>query len=201
MKLQSCIAVALYAGICHAGAAVLFETDFSQLPQGWIHDDDWVLGSAGASLCVSVQDSTLWSELSTEGEPPARYFVPDGTDSVVVEVDHWIFLSAGNVLSRASSTGMIQLWTSESGWGDYIFYHSVSDTLYAQEQISSSTLLDIPQGTELGFRFRGELVSENQGNYAEIIWQVAGMTVTAYGEEMGLTPDTWGSIKTMLDHP
>jgi len=172
------------------------QTDFNQLPQGWVSDEDWVFGSFGAALCVSVQENTWSGEFSTEGEPPARYFVPDGTDSVVVSIDHWVFLSAGAVLSDASSAAMIQLWTCQSGWGDYIFYHSVSDSLYSEEMISTYVFDNIPPDTFIGFRFRGELVSDNQAEYAEIIWQVNGMTVTAYGEVLALGRSTWGNIKT-----
>jgi hypothetical protein len=181
--------------LCLGESAVLFETDFSELPAGWVSDDNWGFGSFGAALCVSVQDTTWAGEFSTEGVPPVRYFVPDGTDSVVIEVDHWVFLSSGNVLSDASSTAMIELWTSQSGWGDYVFYQSVTDTLFVQEMVSTFVLDSIPPDTFLGFLFRGELVSESQSDYAEIIWQVNGMTVTAYGNLLELNRSTWGSIK------
>jgi hypothetical protein len=64
-----------------------------------------------------------------------------------------------------------------------------------QEQVSTFVLSDVPPDTFLGFRFRGELVSEYQSEYAEIIWQVEGMTVTAYGDMLPLDRSTWGSIK------
>lgn len=184
-----------FAGISFSDTSVLLQTDFSQIPQGWVNDEDWVFGSFGAALCVSIQEAAWSGEFSTEGEPPVRYFVPDGTDSVVVVVDHWVLLSAGPVKSDASSTAAIQLWTTQSGWGDYIFHHSVSDTLFVGEMISSCVLTDLPQDTFLGFRFKGELVSESQSDYAEVIWQVNGMTVTAYGGNLPLSRSTWAGIK------
>jgi len=179
-------------------AVVLLQTDFNQLPAGWVADEDWGFGSFGAALCVSIQDTTWSGEFSTEGEPPVRYFVPEGTDSVVVDVNHWVLLSAGEVKSEASSSAMIQLWTSQSGWGDYIYFNSVSDTLFAEEMISSYVLDSIPPNTFLGFRFRGELLSESMESYAEVIWQVNELTVTAYGIMVGLNSGTWASIKAIF---
>ena len=192
------LAFTLFAGLCFSESLVLLQTDFNQLPQGWVSDEDWVFGSFGAALCVSVQDAAWSGEFSSEGEPPVRYLIPDGADSVVIDVDHWLLLSSGNVLSDASSTAMIQLWTSQTGWNNYIFYHSVSDTFYSEEMVSTLLLDSIPPDTFIGFRFRGELVSESQDDYAEIIWQVNEMTVTAYGNSLGLSRTTWGSIKASL---
>ena len=192
------LSIAVFVSYSPAQPSVLLQTDFNQLPQGWVNDEEWVFGSFGAALCVSIQENTWSGEFGTEGEPPVVYFVPDGTDSVVISVDHWILLSAGNVLSTASSAGMIQLWTTHSGWGDNIFYHSVSDSLYSQETISTFVLNSVLPGTYLGFRFRGELVSDSQSNYAEIVWQISQMTVTAYGEALNLTRNTWGGIKASL---
>lgn len=192
------VPLAVAALLCHAGSVTLLETDFSQLPQGWVNDDDWVFGSFGAALCVSIQDTTWCGEFSTEGEPPVRYQVPDGTDSVVVAIDHWVFLSSGGVLTNASSTATIDIWTTQSGWGDHIYHESVSDSLFTETVLSVYVLEDPPPGTLLGFRFMGQLVSESLDDYAEIIWQVNGMTVTAHGALLGLDQSTWGSIKAGL---
>jgi len=189
------LAVFLFAGLSYSDSAVLLQTDFNQLPQGWVSDEDWAFGSFGAALCVSLQETTWSGEFSTEGDPLVRFPVPHGTDSVIVAVDHWVLLSASPVKSGASSSAAIQLWTTQSGWGDYIFSHSVSDSLYAEEMISTYVLTGIPQDTFLGFRFRGDLTSDSQSNYAEIIWQVNGMTVTAYGDVLPLSRSTWASIK------
>lgn len=185
----------LFAALGYSEAEVLLQTDFNQLPSGWVNDEDWVFGSFGAALCVSIQDTTWSGEFSTEGEPPVRYFVPEGTDSVVVDINHWVLLSAGEVKSEASSSAMIQLWTSQSGWGDYIYYNTISDSFFTQEMTSSYVLDNVLPDTFLGFRFTGELVSGSQDNYAEVIWQVNEMTVTAYGVMTALDSGTWGSIK------
>lgn len=185
----------LFAAFGFSEAVVLLQTDFDQLPPGWSSDEDWVFGSFGAALCVSIQDTTWSGEFSTEGEPPVRYLVPEGTDSVVVDINHWVLLSAGEVKSDASSSAMIQLWTSQSGWGDYIYYNTVSDSFFTQEMVSSYVLDSIPPDTFLGFRFRGDLISGSLDSYAEVIWQVNEMTVTAYGTSLGLDPSTWASIK------
>jgi hypothetical protein len=186
------------SGASFSGSAVLFQTDFAQIPQGWVSGEEWVFGSFGASLCVSIQE-TIWSgELSTEGEPPARYQVPEGSDSVVIVVDHWLLLSSGPTRSDASSAALIQLWTDQSGWSDYIYFQTVSDTLFSAQLISTLVLENPAPNTLVGFRFRGELVSEAPNEYAEIIWQVQGMSVTAYGETLGLESDTWGAVKSLF---
>ncbi len=64
--------------------------------------------------------------------------------------------------------------------------------------VSTYLLDNVPPDTFIGFRFRGELISDSQDDYAEIIWQVNEMTVTSYGELLELTRSTWGSIKTSL---
>ena len=195
----SAIALALCVTCCLAESEVLFETDFNQLPDGWTNDDGCVFGSFGAALCVSVVDSTLSAEFTSEGEPPVYYVVPDGADSVVIEIDHWVLLSADPVLDgKASSTALIQLWTSQFGWGEYIFYETLSTGFYTEELISVYTLSEIEPDTWLGFLFRAELVSENQGEYAEVIWQINGMTVTVYGDELSIDTGTWASIKNTL---
>lgn len=185
----------LMTALGYGASSVIFETDFEQLPQGWISDQEWVFGSFGASLCVSVQDTAWTGEFSSQGEPPVTYPVPELADSVVIQVDQWVFLSSGSVGMDASSTALIQLWTSQSGWGDYIYLESAVDTLFTQTVLSTHVLEDIPSGTSLGFRFTGELYSASQVDYAEIIWQVNGMTVTAYGDFTGLGSISWAAIK------
>ena len=83
-----------------AGAeeANLFETSFQGLPEGWFNSN-WGFegGDARIDEFVNYWSGDFLADMYTDGEPPALYFVPDGTDSVVIHIEHDIYMGGEDI--------------------------------------------------------------------------------------------------------
>lgn len=186
---KSTIYLFVIGAMVFADTAILFETDFSSLPDGW-QNDVWVFNHPGAYIGNGVQNSSWDAEFSSFGPTPVLYFVPDGTDSVVIHLEHELIME-GSYYSAG-----IQLWTSLTGWTDHIYYEAGAGWFEDAEPIQF-VIEDPASDTWLGFRFRGEL-SAGYMMYAGMTWNIFSMSVTANGETLGLAGSTWASIKNCL---
>ena len=175
--------------IAFADTAILFQTDFSSIPTGWINDE-WSFNHPGAYIGNGVQFSSWDAEFSSFGPTPVLYFVPDGTDSVVIQLEHEL------IMEGSFHSAGIQLWTNLSGWTNYIYY-SAGEGWFEDEEPIHFVIDDPDSGTWLGFKFRGEL-SAGYMMYAGMTWNIFSMSVTAYGEKLELASTTWASIKNCL---
>jgi hypothetical protein len=121
-------------------------------------------------------------------EPPILYFVPDGTDSLVVVVSHQLSMSATegytNVSFRVYSTtfGTVYVYNET-----VCYYESFNDSSPIEY-----VMVDPPTGTFIGFHFHAQVEDEY---YGEVDWRIYGLVATAFGDTLGLVPETWGGIK------
>lgn len=169
--------------------SIILDTDFAQLPDGWYVDLDWSFGEDGAVVQTSADN---WDALlfTGEGPPEMIYFVPDGTDSVVVRIPY--SLDAGVVDGTVDF--FVELGSTGTAWSEIW-----QEGIYGEGSIQQSDTIClnagwITGGDWLGIVFEGEGQCVDTGSMS-VLWQVHGLTITAYGDSLTMDAGTWGSIK------
>ena len=83
--------------------AVIFETDFQTIPEEWVEFGNWTFGSNGAQ--ASHIDDPSWEDLlftQREGDwIDCIYFIPDGTDSLLIEIPYYVHVNNGEISGNA----------------------------------------------------------------------------------------------------
>lgn len=192
--LRAQVVLLLLAMTLHSETAVLFETNFGALPPAWYSDQHWTFGSPGAHLFLSVCHDVKFGEFYSAGNYSDKwYFIPDGTDSVTIDILHNI--SAGSY-SMGDTHAWIKMNTTTQG-----FYHIYQCPNYETEYSSNTPIYYVyqypPQGTYISFMFDGSACAE-AGSGAMIDWDILFMQVTAYGNGFSLEMNSWASIKNSL---
>ena len=174
--------------------AVIFETDFQSLPDNWYVSPIWSFSSSGASITTTAQNWSAILFTQEGGTPSPIYFVPDGTDSVLIEIPYsvyvYIYESASvhfSINANINSGQDVVLW-SESYFTEGA--HSSSGTL--------EYVFDWSGAGWLGFFFDAS-GGYDTGCGMSVTWLISGITATAYGNDLELTPLTWGLIKSSLN--
>jgi len=178
---------ALCGQTCSEG--IVLDTDFGQLPDGWYVDLDWSFGEDGAVVQTSADS---WDALlfTGEGPPEMIYFVPDGTDSVVVRIPYSLDASVVD----GTVDFFIELGSTGTAWNEIW-----QEGIYGEGSIQQSDTIClnaywITGGDWLGIAFEGEGQCLDTGSMS-VLWQVHGLTITAYGDSLTMDAGTWGSIK------
>lgn len=181
--------IMMYPGSALGETTSVFQTNFNQLPEDWM-STEWGFGSSGAHLYEWV--SSLESfEAVMQSIPLARYFVPDGADSLVVDMEHSIMVGG--------SEGWVTVSLHSSTMGSYtIFQTAVSQEGFASSEPVHFVISEPPQGTYTGFSF-DVCVSASYPESGVIDWHVTGLSAVAYGDGMSLEPVSWGSIKGSIN--
>lgn len=186
MKIAALIAIIVFA-FCFAETAIVFETTFNELPAGWFNSE-WLFSSSGAHIYETVFEiGTFEADMYTNGQPPIYYFVPDGTDSLVIHIEHDIAMCGTNCSAfvKLYSTSFFSVWIFNEGF--------INDSYYSSDPIHY-VIVDPPPDTWIGFRFHG-YISATFPSGSSINWWVYNLTATAHGDELALEPGTWASIK------
>ncbi len=176
----------------NAGSSVIFETDFASLPYNW-YASTFAFGSSGAF--IDQFSYTSYDANLCTGGMPVEYsiFVPDGTDSVKVEVDYSLSASGGVGTVMEFE---IYLGTSshslETVWGVY-------PSQYNPQVYQSGVLIFTPSWIQaadfIGLLFRADITPYDGAN---VSWYIHSLTITAYGEDMDLEQSTWTDIKSTV---
>lgn len=182
MKIVMLVVVLLIQCVL-AVEATIFETTFDGLPDGWTNNG-WTFPSGNAYIHEWVYQGTAHDGMYSEAD---AYFVPDGTDSLVIDISHSIELQG------AYSLAWVRLYTTSMGDMD-IFYELAFQSSYESSDPIHFVVEDPPDDTFVGFRFYG-YVAAGTPEWSSITWTVFDMSVKAYGEDLGLDGGTWGSIK------
>jgi len=172
--------------------SVIFDNDFSELPAGW-YASTFQFGSQGAYIDVftySGFDANLATGLPVQYE----IFVPDGTDSVKIEIPYTLHASGLN----PSMEFKIKLGTQS------IPCSTVWEVILSSSnpQINASGILVfrpawIYAGDYIGIYFRADIINPgDDGGYVE--WFIHNLKITAYGDSQSLQSLTWGNIKTLF---
>jgi len=183
------ILAAALAILTAANAGVLFETSFESLPPGWSNDNwEFYGGDARIDVLVNHWSGDFQADMHTYGEQPVLYFVPDGTDSVVVHIEHDIYMGGEDIYAFVSvSDGL--------GSDTLIFEEQVSNDGFSTDDPVHYVLHDPQPDTWLGFQFHGEANNHYYMATSQLDWRIFDMTVLAYGDSLALPSMTWGAIK------
>jgi len=182
--------VILVTGVIQAESATVFETQFHGTPNGWSNLHWEFSGSDGAYLnkWVSSPDAYMAVAGSQSGTA-SWYFVPDGTDSLVVHIEHDIY-----AMAASESEVYIQL-LSPSTANEYLFYEDIQNAYTSDEPINL-TITSPLAGNWVGFKIYAYITTCYPG-YAIIEWHITDLTVTAYGNGMALEAVTWADLKQL----
>ena len=182
--------VALLIASTAAGEVVLFETDFSSQPEHW-YSTEFTYNHPGAYLYwISFGHLSAYLQTGETSEWEQNIFIPDGTDSVRIEIEHNINISGGDYPELTFSVRIGDRDSYEILWYEYVSH--VDPNLYAwlSHDVTPEWLTG---GDWLGIRFRASGWPGEFGS--NIRWTVSHVKVTAYGDELSFTPDTWAAIK------
>jgi len=184
-----CIMI-LFTGVIRAESAMVFETQFHTIPNGWSNShwqfdssngawiDKWVTSPADFTATTGSQSGTA-----------SWYFVPDGTDSLVIHIEHDI-----SAMTASGSEAYIQL-LSPSTANEYLFYKAIYNSFATNEPIDT-TITSPPAGNWIGFKAHAYITTCYPG-YSTIEWHITNFIVTAYGNGMALETVTWADLKQL----
>lgn len=175
--------------------AVIFETDFQSPPQeDWFIVGEWTFGNCGA--VAYNHDDPSWEDLlftQRNGDwVECIYFIPDGTDSLLIEIPYYIHVNNGHIsgsvyfdINALVDTEAFHLFDL-SVWqeGDYEYEGTIE---YVINRTGSGWL---------GLSFNSAGGCEMGGITS--LWQIHGVTVTAFGDDLDLAPLTWASVKSFF---
>ena len=194
MKLTALILIAL-TGTALAESCVVFETKFAVLPSGWFEYDWNFSTSMGAWIDEFIHGAdppfSFDATMGSEALPPVWYFVPDGTDSLVIHIEH-------DLSARSSWPGEAYIQLKYlSGESEYLFYQEIDNTwTYANEPVD----IIIPwtgDDNYIGIRIHASIATVYMDN-ATITWYITDLSINAIGESLGFNSASWAWIKHAL---
>lgn len=175
--------------------AVIFQTDFNELPDNWYANSSWTFGTSGARTYSSWPD-TWWDAdmLSTNSSAGFVYFIPDGTDSIIVTIPYYLHSQVYegnanfNILMQASGPAWNEIWSRSL---------SYEGTINETATINASPDW-ISGGEWIGIRFYGYGSCTYVGSLS-VDWRIYGLTITAIGDSLALDNSTWAKIKSVFE--
>ena len=171
--------------------AVIFQTDFNELPNNWYANSSWEFGPYGAVTNSSWPD-TWWDAdmLTTNSSTELVYFIPDGTDSIIVTIPYYLLAQ----VSEGNANFNILMKASGSTWNE-IWSRSLSYEGTINETATINVSPDWISGGEwIGIRFYGYGSCIDVGSLS-VDWRIYGLTITAIGDSLALDNATWADIK------
>ena len=180
---------------------IVFETWFEELPDKWYSDGEWEFNHPGAYAYWSSSVPDYWdAHMTSHAEPPyyILYFVPDGTDSLVVTIDHDLSLQCSDW-----GMGRAQVYFYATGYYEVLIYEAEATAEnFADTQPITYTLDQPGPGTYIGFTFYIEGEEWEQWERADhrssVQWTITHLIAVAYGDSLGMEPATWGRLKTLF---
>jgi len=177
----------------HSEEAILLETDFSYLPEHW-YSEEFTFDSMGAKLYwISFSHLSAVLRTGESDEWENNIFIPDGTDSVRIDISHHINVLGGDYPALSFKISLSDEDHQEDIWYEYLNNQNPNINQWLEHSVSPDWL---EAGDWLGIRFRAYGWPGDFGS--NINWRIFDVTVTAYGDQLGLSSDTWAGIKTSL---
>lgn len=175
------------------GDSILLETDFSELPDNWYNDAFTLSGSGAILYYVSLGHLSAKLQTGSSDDWEQNIFIPDGIDSVRIEIIHDLYVSGGEYPTLTFNIKLGNLYTEEYLWYQYINYEQPNFNQTLTHTICPDWLNG---GDLLGIRF---YVHGWPGEYGSIVdWKITYLKVTAFGDDLAFTQNTWAGIKASL---
>lgn len=181
----------ILASISIAESGTVFETDFQEIPSGW-YNDDWTFGADGAhwgAFCSGTEE--FEGSMGSDGEPGVWYFVPDGTDSLVIHVDYnW-----GAVINSGECTAYLRMRYLSGGYEELFYVHEEPTFLGGADSSVTYVVESVAAETWIGFEAYGFVSNTYALLFSNFGIDITELTVTAYGDELTFEHCSWGAIK------
>ncbi len=196
MKVSILVTITLLSGFvyfCQADA-VVYETDFQELPDNW-YATTFEFGTSGALIDFDGLYSFDANLNTGDGIPGYNtIFIPDGTDSVHVSISQNLHVSGGEEPNME-----FQIFLSSESYGSDLVWDIVINSQTPQCNHSGTFVFTpdwLQAGEYLGLYFRADVTPDDWGS--SVYWRIHNLTVTALGDDLSLHPTTWAGIKTSL---
>ena len=175
----------------------VFESDFLEIPSGW-HNDDWSFGTEGAHWGAFCSGNEQFEgSMGSDGEPGVWYFVPDGTDSLVIYVDYnW-----GAVINSGECTAYLRMQYLSGGYEELLYVHEEPTFLGGADSSVTYVVESVAAGTWIGFEAYGFVSNTYALLFSNFSISITELTVTAYGDELAFEQCTWGAVKSRFIWP
>jgi len=169
----------------------VFETNFLEIPSGW-YNDDWTFGAEGAYWGAYCSGNEQFEgSLGSDGEPGVWYFVPDGTDSLVINVDYnW-----GAVINSGECTAYLRMQYLSGGYEELFYVHEEPTFLGGADSSVTYVVESVPAGTWIGFEAYGFVSNTYVELFSNFGISITELTVTAFGDQLTFEQYTWGAVK------
>ncbi|OPL19577.1 MAG: hypothetical protein AVO35_09680 [Candidatus Aegiribacteria sp. MLS_C] len=188
MRILLCVVV-LAAAEAAVSDLVVWDYDLTELPDGWSLEgycSEWTFSPAGAYMHAACSDPY---ESADAIMYTAAVLIPSGCDSVVFHVEQDL-----TTYSSGTGYGVARIYYRVLGQGWVEFYEGFDQTtepIHAQIPVTVGNIVD--------FKIHGhaQAGSDIHPGSGSINWQLWDLTLTFYGDEVGLDHTTWASIKAM----
>ncbi len=173
------------------GDDVLLETDFTELPQNWNNDGFSIRWYGAVFHYVGQQHISVKLQTGSSDEWEKNVFIPDGIDSVRIEIDHSLQVSGGEYPQLTFYIKLGNLSETEYLWYEYINHEQPSFNQTLSHSYCPDWLIG---GDLLGIRI---YVHGWPGEFGSgVDWIITYLKVTAFGDDLTFTPNTWAGIKS-----
>lgn len=173
--------------------AVVFETYFLELPETW-YSASFTFGATGA-VCYFQGEGMFDATLCTGSMPAeANIFIPDGADSVHVDITHRLDVSGGEYPNIDFFISMLSTTHPYEVFWEMNIDHTNPQVYQTYNQSFSPELLQ--GGDHLAMYFRVDGVADEWGSTVD--WKIQHIKITVYGDDLSFQQTTWGAIKATL---
>lgn len=187
----ACLGLTLFSA--SIADVIVFESVFQELPENW-YSTVFTFGPTGA-VCYFQGTGMFDASLCTGGMPPeANIFIPDGADSVHIDITHRLDVSGGEYPNMDFFISLL----SNSNPGEIYWDVSIDPNNPQVNQTYNHTFSPewLQGGDHLGMHFRVDAVADEWGS--TVNWKIQHVKVTVYGDNLSFQQTTWGAIKATL---
>ena len=174
-------------------AAVLWEWNFQQLPEGWTANEYWEFSAAGGHSFVSVSTSGPYSSTITSYLVSPAYTVPGGVTHLLVTLTSDWDLSGWWSTGESHCYIWGRLYTADNDYTLEFDSRSWGFMQFSSCPCGDTVTIPVSEGTQYYLHLKSS-ASSSFGAGAAADWTVSQISITDQsGSE--LSRNTWGAIK------
>jgi len=182
----------MLVAVVSADSGSVFSSTLQELPAGW-YNDSWTVDSDGVHFSVTCYPGDeKTGTIGSNGDPAVWYFVPDGTDSLVVNLTYdW-----GAVLNGGYCLGRVRMHYLNGGF-DLIMKETEGPFFMGgEDEVEVEITFFPPEDTWIGFSAFGRLIQNYALHNSGFHLQILNLSAVAYGDNLTMKSYTWGRIKS-----